>query len=1067
MLKFLNHLYTSTLNRIKRLRVKTALMLPLILLVVSACELNPDDPNCIGEIQPDGPAWLEKTVIVDATIGPISTDPAKATQGWVSANLKVTEGQKIGFYATRNINLCSEGRNYTFSPRDEGGRFHQVLVPYTKNWAGGSEESSASEYRETIFGHNPIPINRNKFTNGWYDTGIELSGEAAVSINVAGTYTSFIKYAGASPNGGWAGKANRANGNFPKLGGTSDALSAQVDAVINDTIARTDAISENDDLTDEEKQVQIDAAMAQMDSRLEALYASTGGSSLTAAEGKGLFVYIGQQAPSRGWFDAGNPTSHQQDKPRDEFFELFSTRGAGYFGLPPLAEDPFRPNKLFLRYADDFFNRPNNAVHHYDCPDLTIQTNFGRGERCIFPFFPPFTTSPRPKGPPGGNWVWSASDYYHAGNVRTINSYHDNTGGYDVAISYNCVGSHGRYLDAKIITDDGQSVSFGSPVGGYSYIEHNLLMPRKGVWGDSRNATPSNVLPNVPATGRLYFRVVDEDGNGDGDGNYANNLGAYHINVGTYVMPSESKMVSQFIYNLVIKPIRELFFGNDSGQKGAARLMFEKITGQTGYGPGLLVGIIRAIILLYITFYAIQFIFGFIEDTRTDFIYRLLRIAIILQLLHPDSWEFFSTYLFNAFIDGSLDLIRAFTSQFAVDNYGDIAPQGDANDPFAFFNVTFSLLGNAFFWKKLAAMFLSPLSGWIYLMFVFACMWWFFIGVVYAVYIYLMSIVIVAFLLALAPIFISMGLFQQTRTAFTNWLRQLTNYTMQPVMMLIAMAILNVFIYAAFYRIASMPICKTCILNVDLDLFEICLMNDFKIWSAEAATPNDAAIYAVSFLSVLVFLIIVTCMRQLSETATSLAASIFGNTPSGAITGKEAGLPKAAVYFAPFRAIAAKTGLTGAERSIRRGINTALLKDGKAMDDEYKKSIDRDKAAKSTIMAPFAAVSGGYSSAKKPITRGRQGAKLGSKIGNAIPIPGVGMAAGFVLGAAGGALGAAIGATETAIDIARAPLNVASKTLLGDDIELGNSLSAAKDKTISTGGKGTSLFSQWLSKDKE
>jgi hypothetical protein len=62
------------------------------------------------------------------------------------------------------------------------------------------------------------------------------------------------------------------------------------------------------------------------------------------------------------------------------------------------------------------------------------------------------------------------------------------------------------------------------------------------------------------------------------------------------------------------------------------------------------------------------------------------------------------------------------------------------------------------------------------------------------------------------------------------------------------------------------------------------------MWTPESGTPAESIQFAVTFTTILVFFIIVQGMKKISENAASLAASIFGGTPSGALTGAELGL---------------------------------------------------------------------------------------------------------------------------------------------------------------------------------
>lgn len=873
----------------------------LLLVIVSAC--SNDGPECKGAPTTNNMFWIEKTSNVFASTGKLPDHPEPgSTEGWTSANLGVVKGQKITFSVNGAINLCSQGVTKRFGPdignvNNSANNFYAFMPPYTANWSGypvkkGDTFPYSHATRETsLLGRSPedpagndLDAWRWKRNNGWMDTGIIVSGDSPVSYQVSGSYTPYLYTPDVPyPNFGWAQRAAKDSAN-----------------------SRT-------------KDYPIDP------------------DTLTVTKGMGLFVYIGPVAPPNSdWFG-----SELQGGDSDAFFELYdrSSKQGGFYGYPPQPNNPAYPNKIYVRYGSDLFNRPGNAAASYTCPSPSWQPNALQPSQDCFGSAEPEAVAP------SAPYVWTNKNVYNAMGINPpiFNSYTHAEGGYTLTISYNCVGTFGRYLEAKIIQPDGTDY----PISGFE----NKLLQGHGYFETT-----------TPTSGNLYYRIVDEMGKGDGNGDYSDNISHYGVQVGTYIQPTDVGVTSEFLYKHVIKPVKDLFLGTNGGPS-AAKSMYNKLLGQGDFAnaPSIIVGTIRAMLILYIALYGLQYILGFIKDTKTDFFMRLLRIAIILQLTLPDSWEFFNTYLFNVFINGTDDLVRLFTSQFSgslLMPNGTTSVTMNPDDPFAFINITIKLLGTSIFWDKVVALIWGGILGWTYIFLILASIYIFFNGIIYAIYTYLVAIIATALLLSVAPIFIAFGLFEKTRESFKNWLYQLINYAMQPVLLLTSLSIFNVFIYSALFRMASSTICKSCIINADFKVFNICLLQAYVPFTGESTDPSQMDAQVAGFMAVICLLIIMFALRKVTDLATTISANIFGANVNLAVSSKSAPSLEPAKNLAR----QAGSGALGAaadvtKAALRTGVTlgmsssakTAAKKNLQNASDRFRKGKIRSKRAGSTL----------------------------------------------------------------------------------------------------------------------
>ncbi|WP_196295989.1 type IV secretion system protein [Anaplasma phagocytophilum] len=67
-----------------------------------------------------------------------------------------------------------------------------------------------------------------------------------------------------------------------------------------------------------------------------------------------------------------------------------------------------------------------------------------------------------------------------------------------------------------------------------------------------------------------------------------------------------------------------------------------------------------------------------------------------------------------------------------------------------------------------------------------------------------------AFLLTLAPIFITFLLFQVTKGLFDGWLKMLVNFMLQPVILFAALAFLNQVIITSLHAVTDFAACESC-----------------------------------------------------------------------------------------------------------------------------------------------------------------------------------------------------------------------------------------------------------------
>ncbi|MGN7618507.1 MAG: type IV secretion system protein [Ehrlichia sp.] len=163
---------------------------------------------------------------------------------------------------------------------------------------------------------------------------------------------------------------------------------------------------------------------------------------------------------------------------------------------------------------------------------------------------------------------------------------------------------------------------------------------------------------------------------------------------------------------------------------------------------------VQALCTLYIIFTVLGYVIGIIKCTKYDLGIRIAKIAIIVGLLSQGSWEFFSSHFFSLFLQGVSDLISAFSGEL------------DGDSAFAFLDPTIGVLLTGEVWIRLLTLIITGPIGWVVFCMILWAFFAFFVCIIESVIAYLFTIVGVAFLGTLAPIFITFILFQFTKTLF-------------------------------------------------------------------------------------------------------------------------------------------------------------------------------------------------------------------------------------------------------------------------------------------------------------
>lgn len=278
------------------------------------------------------------------------------------------------------------------------------------------------------------------------------------------------------------------------------------------------------------------------------------------------------------------------------------------------------------------------------------------------------------------------------------------------------------------------------------------------------------------------------------------------------------------INDFISSTVNKIFdFITDGGEDGI-KIPYEV------YRKGLLQGI-RALLILYVIFTVVGYMLGTIQLSKFDFIIRIFKIAFIAFAFSDRSWEFFGTTLSGLFVDGSIYLVDSFSGYI-----------GEGGKKFAFLDLTAGVLFTGETWLKFLSLMLSGPFGFIAFLAILYATFVFLRCIISATFKYVISTVLVAFLLSLAPLFIVFILFQQTKTLFDNWIKTLAHVSLQPVILFSSLSLLNQLMYSVLYNLTNFSACYQCLISVNFLSYDLCLMKSILPLGYSPSASVDVAL---------------------------------------------------------------------------------------------------------------------------------------------------------------------------------------------------------------------------------
>ncbi len=298
---------------------------------------------------------------------------------------------------------------------------------------------------------------------------------------------------------------------------------------------------------------------------------------------------------------------------------------------------------------------------------------------------------------------------------------------------------------------------------------------------------------------------------------------------------------------------------------------------------------IYAAFMLMVIFFAVSFMFGFVTLTLFQGLVRLIKLGFVAWIASPAGLNFMYSEegIITFFDSGGACIIDAMI-QISISG-----AVGTCNNtiaaPFAVLDSIIQIV----FSPRMAVTIIGTLETGPFGPVMFFGLIWavfsVFMAILKALNIYVVSIVVKAVLYGLAPVFIPMMLFERTKSLFTNWLNQLINFTLQPILLFAFISFFAALLTSAARDILppdDVHLCYVRAGNQAATPFEIhrwkymccaggtCQPYEGK-WTQEGPINCPSApIFPMNHVNILVFLLLTHIMRQLADVAVTIATEL-------------------------------------------------------------------------------------------------------------------------------------------------------------------------------------------------
>lgn len=193
--------------------------------------------------------------------------------------------------------------------------------------------------------------------------------------------------------------------------------------------------------------------------------------------------------------------------------------------------------------------------------------------------------------------------------------------------------------------------------------------------------------------------------------------------------------------------------------------------------------IYSAMVMLYVVMYGVMVLFNMTSTQPYEILKRLIKIAIIAMFLSPTGWNTFNVYVVQASW-GTMNELLGLFGQIATGSTAPVeASQSLSKEPLSIINAVFQMIFSLKFFVMVLSTIFTSMAGPFYAFLLILGAIGIVRAIIGAVATYFKVMITLSFLLGLAPLFIPLALFSETKKIFSGWMQQVVGLILQPIML--------------------------------------------------------------------------------------------------------------------------------------------------------------------------------------------------------------------------------------------------------------------------------------------
>ena len=356
--------------------------------------------------------------------------------------------------------------------------------------------------------------------------------------------------------------------------------------------------------------------------------------------------------------------------------------------------------------------------------------------------------------------------------------------------------------------------------------------------------------------GILWVKLHD-----DYDNDYTNNLGSYEIKITAKTEDKNQINNIGQIFKTIYEYFRNIFTTILMGKDG----IIKQITGL----DSPLQSTVHAMLTLYIIFYGLGFLMGVVEANQHDLVIRLFKIGVIATLFSDNGYHFFNDYVFDFWINLATFLSTA------------VSGTNDIFNMFSFLDGPVKIFTSWVTWPTLLSMLILPAGIGVFVLTVICHSMVTYMLVLLQVGVSLIfTIIIISFLLALAPICITCMLFSSTRHIFDNWISVLARFSFETPLLILVVNLFNTLTFNALIKIFSKSICFKCAFPITIPFIKLDLFCIPWIvpWGMDPALSQSPWLFIVPIWDIIQLVIFTKILETFAggQILTTMLNTLFG-----------------------------------------------------------------------------------------------------------------------------------------------------------------------------------------------